>query len=663
MSKEGLAKSALIGVRGAGQIDVGVKIMLKKCFVALTVGTLATLSTLAQAKQTTGTDFALDAENTTVKGPAYSPFVGQDHPDRVYWGDTHLHTSYSWDAGLVGNTLGPDEAYRFAKGEQVRASSGQPVKLVRPLDWLVVADHAESLGVAALIERSDPAILASEVGRKTHELYKQGDIYGAFETWGLNVIVGGDNPLTDPNITRTVWEEIIDHAENNNEPGKFTAFIGYEWSASPNGNNLHRVVVMRDGADEAQQLLPLPAYDSDDPEDLWRWMDRYEEQTGGRVLAIPHNGNLSNGVMFATETLSGRPIDRDYASARSIREPLYEVTQMKGDGEAHPLLSPNDEFADYENWDRGNWNGEPKKQEMLPNEYTRSALKIGLQVEDQLGVNPFKFGLVGATDSHTSLSTTREDNYFGKVPVMEPGKDRFSAQIVPDPEGTGTGTYEFETIASGLQGVWARENTRESLWDAMMRRETYATTGSRITVRVFAGWDYGERDVYRPDFAHTGYLGGVPMGGDLTAAPEGKSPRFMVRALRDPDGANLDRVQVIKGWLDDNGALQERIYDISCSDERTIGDDGRCDRPVGSTVDVAEASYTNDIGDALLMTYWEDPDFNADQRAFYYVRVLEIPTPRWTTYDAAFYADVDLPDGVPTEQQDRAYTSPIWYTP
>ena len=616
----------------------------------------------SQDDQTTGADFAVSRDNLPQKDPVYSPYVGQSHPDRVYWGDSHLHTSYSWDAGLVGNTLGPDEAYRFAKGQQIVASSGQPVKLVRPLDWLVVADHAESLGVAVLIERSDPAILASEVGRQTHDLYKKGDIYGAFETWGFNVIVKGNNPLTDENLTRSVWEEIIDHAEAHNQPGAFTAFIGYEWSAAPAGNNLHRVVVMRDGGDKAKQVLPFGSYDSDDPEDLWRWMAGYQDKTGGRVFAIPHNGNLSNGMMFATETLSGRRINRDYAEQRSIWEPLYEVTQMKGDGEAHPFLSPNDEFADYENWDRGNWNGEAKKPGMLPHEYARSALKIGLQQEERLGVNPFKFGLVGATDAHTSLATTREENNFGKVSVMEPGSGRFEAQIVPDPEGTGTGTYEFETIASGLQGVWARENTRESLWDAMMRKETYATTGTRMTVRVFAGWDYDEKDVLRPDFARTGYLGGVPMGGDLTAAPDGKATRLMIRALRDPDGANLDRVQIIKGWLDGSGDLQEKIYDAACSDDRPIGANNRCDGSVGNTVNVAAASYTNDIGDALLMAYWEDPDFNADERAFYYVRVLEIPTPRWTTYDAAFYG-VDLPDGVPAIQQDRAYTSPIWYTP
>jgi len=593
---------------------------------------------------------------------AYAPYVDQTFPNRVYWGDSHLHTSYSWDAGLVGNTMNPDAAYRFAKGEQVTASSGQDVKLVRPLDWLVVADHAESLGVAILIDRSDPAILESEIGRKTHDLYKKGEIHEAFNTWGLNVIVGGNNPLTDENLTRSVWEEIIDFAEVHNQPGAFTSFIGYEWSSAPQGNNLHRVVVMRDGGEEAKQVLPFAAYDSADPEDLWRWMAGYEEKTGGQVLAIPHNGNISNGVMFATETLSGAPIDRNYAERRAKWEPLYEITQMKGDGEAHPIMSPTDEFADYENWDRGNWNGEVKTPEMLPNEYVRSALKIGLQIEQKLGVNPFKFGVVGATDSHTSLPTTREENYFGKTSIMEPSADRFKDQIIPDPNDAGTGTFEFETIASGLQGIWSRENTRESLWDAMQRKETYATTGTRMTVRLFAGWDYDEADVQRPDFASTGYLGGVPMGGDLTAAPKGKAPRLMVRALRDPDGANLDRTQIIKGWLDSKGELQEQIYDVACSDGRAISTNQRCERAVGSTVNVDAASYVNSIGDVMQMAYWEDPDFDPKERAFYYVRVLEIPTPRWTTHDAAYFG-VDLPKGVPAEQQERAYTSPIWYTP
>lgn len=629
--------------------------------VTLLIVGIGILPTLASAQNVTrGPDFAIERDEQTQREQPYSPFVNQGFPQRVFWGDTHVHTSYSWDAGLVGNSLDPAAAYRFAKGEQITASSGQPVKLVRPLDWLVVADHAESMGAATLIDRADPAILRSDLGRRVYELYQEGDIYGAFEAWGLEAIVGGVDPLADPAIARRMWEEVVDFAEDHNDPGQFTAFIGYEWSSAPGGNNLHRVVVTRDGGAEARRLLPFGSYDSSDPERLWDWMENYESVTGGRVLAIPHNGNLSNGVMFQLERLGGGAIDRDYAERRARFEPLYEVTQMKGDGEAHPLLSPDDDFADYENWDRGNWGGEAKTPAMLPQEYARSALKLGLQAEADLGVNPFKFGLVGATDSHTSLATTREDNYWGKVSVMEPSSDRWDAQIVPDPAGTGTATYEFETIASGLQGVWAQENTRESLWDAMARKETYATTGSRITVRVFAGWDFEADDVLRPDFAEVGYSNGVPMGGDLTGRPSGAVPRLIVRALRDPDGANLDRVQIVKGWRDSSGQLQERVYDVACSDARQLSD-GSCSGPVGSSVDVETATFTNDIGEALLMAHWEDPDFDDGESAFYYVRVLEIPTPRWTTHDAAFYG-LDLPDGVPAAQQDRAYTSPIWYT-
>ena len=591
----------------------------------------------------------------------YSPYANRDYPQNVYWGDSHVHTSYSWDAGLVGNTLRPGEAYRFAKGEQVMSSHNIPVKLVRPLDWLVVADHAESLGVAVLIERSDPAIMASEIGKMTHDFYKEGDVYKAFETWGYGVIVKGNDPLKDPKLTQTIWDEIVDYAEEHNDPGKFTAFIGYEWSSVAGGNNLHRVLIMRGNGEQAKQVIPFGAYDSDDPEDLWTWMEQYTQKTGDEIFAIAHNGNLSNGAMFALEDLKGEAIDTEYAERRIKWEPLYEVTQMKGDGESHPLLSPNDEFADYENWDRGNWAGAKKTPEMLPHEYARGGLKLGLQLENNLGVNPFKFGLIGASDTHTSLATTREDNYFGKVSLMEPSADRFKGQIVPDPDNVGTATYDFETIASGLQGVWSRENTRESLFDAMRNKETYATTGTRISVRVFGGWDYAESDVYSPDFVHLGYDKGVPMGGDLKAAAEGQAPRMMVQSLKDPDGANLDRVQIIKGWLGADGKTQERIYDVACSDDRAIKA-RRCESPVGNTVDVKAATYNNSIGDVMLSAYWQDPEFDAAQHAFYYVRVIEIPTPRWTTYDAAHF-NVELPEGVPAAQQDRAYTSPIWYNP
>jgi hypothetical protein len=369
-------------------------------------------------------------------------------------------------------------------------------------------------------------------------------------------------------------------------------------------------------------------------------------------------------VSRASKTLSdGKPISKEYAAKRALWEPLMEVVQMKGDSEAHPFLSTDDEFADFETWDFGNA-GSPttaKKDSMLQFEYARSALKWGLKHEQKLGVNPFKFGMVGGTDTHVSLSATREENYFGKLPNLLPGPKRTEEAMVMKSDGTAA-CFSWQTSAAGLTGVWARENTRESLFNAMARKEVYATTGTRIRVRVFAGWDFQPDEVERPDFAKQGYARGVPMGSDLPPAPDGDAPTFMVRAMRDPDGANLDRVQVIKGSVDAKGNMQERIFDVAVSDGRQIGEDGRCKEQVVSTVDIKNATYGNSIGDALLMAHWEDPDFDPEERAFYYVRVIEIPTPRWTAYDAARFG-IKMPDEIPMTVQDRAYTSPIWYTP
>ncbi|MDH3549649.1 MAG: DUF3604 domain-containing protein, partial [Gammaproteobacteria bacterium] len=418
----------------------------------------------------------------------------------------------------------------------------------------------------------------------------------------------------------------------------------------------------------ADRVIPLSNYDTSDPEDLWKWMAAYEQKTGGRLLAIAHNGNLSNGLMFDDVTLTGKKkLDRDYAQRRMRWEPVYEVTQMKGDGEAHPTLSPNDEFADYGTWDKGSFGPEPKTKDMLPREYAREALKRGLKYEQELGTNPFKFGMIGSTDSHTSLATMEENNYFGKATPAEPmaGPERFQEMItgfMSKPGGPDIIMRHFQTLASGLAAVWATDNTREALWDAFQRKEVYATTGTRMTVRVFAGWDFEAADVQRPDFAKIGYLRGVPMGGDLRNAPKAKAPTFVIRALRDVDGANLDRVQIVKGWLDAKGAMQEQVYDVLCSDDRAITSKHRCEKPVGNTVNVKQATYTNSIGDALMLAYWKDPVFDPKQRAFYYVRVLEIPTPRWTTYDAAFF-NIELPKNIEPTHQERAYTSPVWYTP
>ena len=598
----------------------------------------------------------------------YSPYLNIGYPQRVFWGDTHVHTSFSTDAGMVGNRLGPDEAYRFARGEMVVASSGVRARLQRPYDFLVVADHAENLGLAPMIAEKNPDLLRLEFGKKIAGLVYDGKFGDAYALWGQGMATRTDPLKGQEALTRTMWERLTASAEKFNEPGKFTALIGFEWTSSPGGNNLHRNVVFRDGKHEADQIIPMSNYDSSDPEDLWKWMAAYEAKTGGRVLAIPHNGNLSNGLMFDDVTFADKKaIDRDYAERRMRWEPVYEVTQMKGDGEAHPALSPNDEFADYGTWDKGSFGPDPKTPDMLPREYAREALKRGMRYEEKLGVNPFKFGVIGSTDTHTSLSTTEENNYFGKATPAEPSADagRFQEKItgfLAKPGGPDITMRHFQTLAAGLAAVWATDNTREALWDALSRKEVYATTGTRMTVRVFAGWDFEAADVQRPDFARTGYLRGVPMGGDLSKAPDGKAPTFAIRALRDVDGANLDRVQIVKGWLDSKGAMHEQVYDVMCSDKRAINDKHRCAKAVGNTVDVKTATYTNSIGDALMMAYWKDPAFDPKQRAFYYVRVLEIPTPRWTTYDAAFFG-VELPKDVPPTHQERAYTSPIWYTP
>jgi len=595
----------------------------------------------------------------------YSPYSEKTFPNRVYFGDTHLHTSYSADAGMVGCTLGPDEAYRFAKGEVVTSSTGLKARLGRPLDFLVVADHAENLGLAPLLMAKDPALLATEFGKALRAKIDTGDLAGAWEVWS-KAKAGGKDPLAGhEDIYRTAWSRITELAERHNEPGRFTAFIGYEWTSAVNRNNLHRNVIFRGGKKNADTVIPFSNFDSSDAEDLWKWMARYEERTGEKLLAIPHNGNLSNGMMFDDVTVgSKKPLDRDYAERRARWEPLYETTQMKGDGETHPRLSPNDEFANFERWDKGQLGPAPKTPDMLPKEYSREALKRGLAYEAKLGVNPFKFGLIGSTDSHTSLSTATEDNFFGKVSAVEPSADpiRFDEVIGGIGGKPEVAQYARQTSASGLAAVWSRENTREALWDAMARKEVYATTGTRLVVRVFGGFEFTAKDLERSDFAENGYGKGVPMGGDLKRAPAGKVPSFLIRALRDPDGANLDRIQVVKGWLDAAGKTHEKAYDVAWSGGRKKDPKTGKLPPVGNTVNVKEATYTNAIGAPALQAYWKDPAFDPKQRAFYYIRVLEIPTPRWTTYDAKIFG-VKLPTDVPSSIQERAYTTPIWYTP
>ena len=600
--------------------------------------------------------------------PSYSPYANRNFPDLPLFGDTHLHTAMSMDAGASGTRLNPQDAYRFARGEQVVSNTGQPVKLSRPLDFLVVADHSDGFGFFPLLFKGDPSIMADPQGRRWNEMLHSGKgVDAAMEI--INAFSHGkiaSMPVPGTKAYASAWEENIKAAEAFNEPGRFTAFIGYEWTSNTGGNNLHRNVIYRDNGEKAGQMEPYTTQKplgSDNPADLWKWMAAYEKKTGGRVLAIAHNGNLSNGQMFPIVEAFGKKIDRTYAEERIKWERLYEVTQTKGTGEAHPYLSPNDEFANFEIWDKGNLDlSEKKEKGMLEFEYARAAYKNGLKLEQNLGVNPYKFGLVGSTDSHTALSTTEEENFFGKITPAEPNPHRMSHPFFHDPN-TGLTVMDWEVGAAGLAGVWATDNTREAIWDAMERRETFATTGTRMMVRLFGGWDFKPEDAHSRLPAHVGYTKGVPMGGDLHEAPEGKAPTFLVAALKDPIGANLDRIQIIKGWLDANGELHEQVYDVAWGDAEKRQPDSKGKLPsVGNTVDVKNATWTNTIGDSELITVWKDPEFDAKQRAFYYARVIEIPTPRWTAYDAKRF-EVEPPSGTRMTVTERAYTSPIWYTP
>lgn len=594
----------------------------------------------------------------------YSPYANPTIPSRVYWGDTHVHTSLSLDARGFGLTLGPDEAFRFARGETVTTSHGVKARLRRPLDWLVIADHSDGMGAMNEIFDGNPKYTQNPLIQGWHDRLTQGgEIAKKAVVEVFNRFSGGDLPpeFDDPAFTKNVWADYLRVAEKYNEPGNFTTLIGYEWTSTPGGNNLHRNVIYRDGADRAARMLPFTTAESVNPEDLWRWMAHYEELTGGNLIAIPHNGNMSNGTMFPVEKnpASGKPLTTGYAQARKRWEPLYEVTQIKGDAEAHPLLSPNDEFADFETWDESNMGPVLKKPEMIQYEYAREALKNGLSLENRFGSNPYKFGMIGSTDTHTGMSAAEEENFFGKHSLLEPEPERWKHLMAKLGE---VEMISWKTSASGYTGVWATENTREAIFDALARKEVYATSGSRILVRFFGGWQYHKGDENLSAFAESAYNRGVPMGADLPKKTKGDAaPSFIVSAMKDPYGANLDRVQIIKGWLDASGATRERIYNVAWAGERRLDSEGKLPS-LGSTVNVDEATWTDDIGAPALATVWSDPDFDPAEKAFYYARVIEIPTPRWTAYDRKRFA-VEMAKEVPMTLQERAYTSPIWYTP
>jgi hypothetical protein len=597
------------------------------------------------------------------KEPGYSPYAGRKYPDRPYFGDQHVHTGWSADAGGSGTTLGPEEATRFARGEQVVSTSGQPVRLGTPLDWVVIADHSDGMGVISEIKGGNAEMMTDPTIKRWHDMFAASPTEALKAT--MELINAQSNkklpPLVmDPKFAKSVWLKNTAIAEKYNEPGRFTTLIGYEWTSNAGGgDNLHRNVIYRDGKDKADRVLPFTTFQSENPEDLWKWMTEWEKTTGGKVMAIPHNGNLSNGRMFELTTFAGAPLTKTWAEERQKWEPLFEAIQMKGQSESHPSLSVTDEFAkNYELWDRGNLVLVPKKPGMIQYEYAREALKNGMKVEQDLGTNPFKYGMAGGTDTHNGLSASEEDNFFAKFPNAEPRADRWNEDAMKFGDRVIKG---WEMTGAGRTAVWATGNTRAELWDAMKRRETYATSGPHMVVRFFGGYDFSAADISRSP-AVAGYAKGVPMGAQMPAAPAGKAPTFLVAALKDPKTGNLDRIQVIKGWVDKAGKTHEKIFDVVWSDAQRRKIVGGKLTPVGNTVDVARATWTNSIGAPELIGVWKDPEFDPTLRAFYYLRVLEIPTPRWTAYDAAYFK-VKMDPNVPMVTQERAFTSPIWYSP
>lgn len=592
-------------------------------------------------------------------GPALSSGPALADEKILLWGDTHLHTSYSADAYALNNgTADPDTAYRFAKGlSVVHPGHRARVHIDTPLDFLVVSDHAEFLGIIPEIDKGNPALLETELGARYKEMLDRGrgDAVFADIVDKINNDVRPLLPLNSPAVRRSIWATIVDSAERHNEPGKFTALIGWEWTSTPGGLNLHRVVFTPNGREQAMQYLPFSLADSPKPRALWTWLAKTAEETGSDFVSIPHNMNLSSGRMFPLSDEDGRAVDKGYAELRARWEPVAEATQYKGDSETHPLLSPTDEFADFETYEHLLAIGTGET-EATPDagSYIRSTLLRGLELEGSLGINPYKFGLIGATDSHTGLSAAEETNFQGKYALDSTPENKTKT--------TTPGAIGWDAAAQGLAGVWATANTREAITAAFKRREVYASTGPRIQLRFFGGWGFKNRDARARKLADIGYRKGVPMGGDLVGAEDGGAPSFLIHAAKDPKGANLDRIQIVKGWVETDGTTQEQVYTVAWSGPRTLDESGRLP-PVGDTVELASGTYTNDIGADELSVVWSDPDFDPNARAFYYARVIQIPTPRHSLYDTiALNQAPDTAKHKPVIQE-RAYSSPIWFTP
>ncbi len=605
-----------------------------------------------------GALIALAALIASCKGvPATSPGVVAKEPNRLYWGDTHLHTSYSADAYFLGNrSADPDTAYRWAKGlPVVHPSTRSRVQIRTPLDFLAVADHAEMLGVPVKLMQGDPRLTATATGRKWATMLREGKGAEVFEH-EFGAAINSNTAIADfeeGGIKEVAWGEVIDAANRHYAPCSFTSLIGWEWTSTPNGNNLHRVVFMPGGEEEARQFLPFSSFDSDKPEDLWAWLQETSERVGTDFVAIPHNSNISGGLMFDQVDSEGRPITAEYARMRMRWEPVVEVTQIKGDSETHPKLSPNDDLADFEVFSHLLKVGGGQA-DVSEGDYVRSALLRGMQIEQDVGANPYKVGMVGSTDSHTGLASAEEFNFWGKS-AMDSTPESTFADIAASMSGA-------DMSASGLAAVWAEENTRTSLFAAFKRKEVYATTGPRIRLRFFGGWHFKSNDKKGALLVGKGYTHGHPMGSDLTGAPDDKAPTFLMYAVRDPNGANLDRMQIVKGWVDADGQAHERVYDVVLAGARQYDEQGRA-LPIASTVDLKTGKYSDVFGAPSMSAFWEDPDFDRTQRAFYYLRVVQIPTPRHTLSDAIALGMDPGETGRPSVIQERAYSSPIWYTP
>ncbi len=607
-----------------------------------------------------------------------APALSADAADRqLLWGDTHVHTSYSFDAFLNGNhSADPDTAYRYAKGLPViHPYNRTRVQINTPLDFLVIADHAEFYGgirdiYQEGVQAEDPNIIQRLLYWYSENQIRDaidgdggpayfvdllpdaGDPIEAAKSWAANT---SDRTPPGADISkRNAWERLRASAATHNEPDTFTTLIGWEWSAVPGGSNLHRVVLTDADSTKAGEFLPYASTVSPYPEDLWKWMGETEERIGARFLAIPHNSNISKGQMFGEQTLRGEPLTADYAKQRRRWEPLVEVTQIKGDSETHPVLSPEDPFADFELYPWYIQKVRTDNYQARAGDYVRSALKRGLEVGMRTGENPYQFGMIGSTDSHTGLASAEEPNFWGKMAYDSVPENKQGRALGAGPTG-------WTMQAAGLAAVWADANNRSAIVDAMQRRETYATTGPRIAVRVFGGFRFTQEDLDAKDMANRGYSKGVPMGGELQGGPNAPAPTFLLSVSKDPKSANLDRAQIIKGWVDAQGTSHEKIYDVVWSGDRQMQADGSLE-PVGDTVDKATGRWTNNIGAASLAAYWQDPDFDPSFAAFYYLRTLQIPTPRHALLDAIALGLDEATEG-PKIIQERAYSSPIWYKP